>query len=201
MANDNRPPDESDGAAERDIALRLRAWHEKRHPLAGAVERAIGYVERREAQLNGLTKSKSSRGSMSRFWPLAAAAVLLAVVWQQRADRGVSSLAQEWQPSPVIGGSTDGANRRVVRFAVALPSEFPKDVRLVGDFNGWGAPGLVLQRNPVTGRWEGRLELAPGLHHYTYLVDGDRWVVDPGAPTDGDELLGATNAIVVPESR
>lgn len=182
---------------------RLRAWHARTQPPEGAIERTIAHVEAQKRNFPRLTSDGIATPRLTRFWPaVAAAMIIVATLSITHASRSAGSGDSRWLASPTLGRLTGEAGLRVVRFAVALPADAPTDVRLVGDFNGW-APGggVALARNPVTGRWEGDIALPPGLHHYTYLVDGSRWIVDPGAPLAGDDLLGATNAIVVPDSR
>jgi hypothetical protein len=200
---DRRNPDELESAAEQELVDRLHGWHGRSEPPDGAIDRAIAHVERQRRESPRLTSAKRTKPFPELFWPVIAAAVVLVAATVRIAVTGSRSGSADagWQPSPTIDRSTGDARPRIVRFAVALPAEVPKEVRLVGDFNGWASHGVALTRNPATGRWEGNVELPPGLHHYTYLVDGSRWMIDPGAPSAGDDLLGATNAIVVPDSR
>lgn len=53
-------------------------------------------------------------------------------------------------------------------------------VEVVGDFNGWKAGTLSLQRQG-SGLWELMLPLPAGLYRYHYLVDNEV-VLDPNGP-------------------
>lgn len=205
MTTADHSPEDEEGAVPHEVVARVQAWHASGGPPAGAIDRALEHLERQRERSRSLTPPvvpRVGRSRRLRYWPaLAAAAVVFLVGIKALTWNGVKGADQAFQASPMIGSLASGGTLRVVSFAVTLPREETRDVRLVGDFNGWGTGGLPLARNPATGRWEGTVELPPGLHHYTYLVDGTRWVIDPGAPTAGDDLLGATNAIVVPDTR
>jgi len=204
MAQADDSPDDREGVVNQEVVRRLLAWHGAAGPPAGAMERAIEHLDRQREHAPRLTPPavpSVARPRLLRYWPALAAAALVLVGIKALTWNGEPSADLARQVSPMIGSLVSGGTLRVVSFAVTLPREVPQEVRLVGDFNGWGTAGLPLERNPATGRWEGKIELPPGLHHYTYLVDGTRWVIDPGAPRAGDDLLGATNAIVVPDAR
>jgi len=50
-------------------------------------------------------------------------------------------------------------------------------VQLVGDFTLWEQEPISLEKG-ADGIWRVTVELAPGAHHYRFLVDG-RWHDDP----------------------
>lgn len=87
------------------------------------------------------------------------------------------------------------------QWSVHLTDQTAGTVEVVGDFTSWQRPGLTLARDGSTGRWTGEIALEPGLHRYAYIVNGQPWVVDPAAPVVEDNLLGATNALVVAANR
>lgn len=76
----------------------------------------------------------------------------------------------------------------LVRFEAPWPAA--KEVRLVGDFNGWDA--IDLDRRP-DGSWQTLLPLPPGRYHYLFQIDG-RWTLDPGSPATA--RLGAQQVSV-----
>ena len=68
---------------------------------------------------------------------------------------------------------------RFAEFRLRAPKA--KAVELIGDFNGWKAGSLPLQR-AGGGAWELMLPLPPGSYHYLFLVDGQA-ATDPAART------------------
>lgn len=89
-----------------------------------------------------------------------------------------------------IGARRDGG--RVVRFALSAPGA--ETVALVGDFTGWEPADMSLE----DGRWRLTRVLAPGLHHFGFLVDGE-WALPPDSPGVVDDGWGRRNASLVIE--
>jgi 1,4-alpha-glucan branching enzyme len=50
-------------------------------------------------------------------------------------------------------------------------------VLLVGDFTHWQRQGIAMQKRDH-GNWSATVDLAPGEHHYRFVVDGE-WTDDP----------------------
>lgn len=72
---------------------------------------------------------------------------------------------------------------RLVRFMLVAPAA--SRVALAGDFNRWSATATPLAAGPG-GVWRGAVSLAPGQHHYAFIVDDTGWVADPaGARAEG----------------
>jgi 1,4-alpha-glucan branching enzyme len=67
-------------------------------------------------------------------------------------------------------------------------------VFLVGDFNGWDATSLPMQRQP-DGAWRLQVELNHGHHHYRFLVDGQP-ALDPRANGMARDHLGEKVCVV-----
>ena len=63
-------------------------------------------------------------------------------------------------------------------FRVYLPHA--EAVELVGGFSGWRASPIPMMREN-SGWWFARLELPPGDHDFSYLVDGSTWLPDYAA--------------------
>lgn len=100
---------------------------------------------------------------------LAAAAIAVAVV---------SSIATLALSRPVVS----------VRFVLAAPEA--SSVSLVADFNDWAASGYELTPVPG-GEWEIVVPLRKGRSYiYNFVVDGERWIVDPAAPVRLDDGFG-----------
>ena len=76
------------------------------------------------------------------------------------------------------------------------------DVRLAGSFTDWQARYALHESAP--GVWAVTLLLPSGVHEYSFVVDGDRWVPDPYAPSVDDGFGGTNSRLVllpVDESR
>ncbi len=123
------------------------------------------------------------------WWGAAAAAALLVTVtirpW--RRESGASS-------GEPIGATVESGD--AVRFDLRLPNG-AKEVSLVGDFNGWDEKATPMVRRGEHGTWSARVPLAPGRHVYAFVIDGQKWLVDPLAPQVPDEGYGPANAVVV----
>lgn len=110
---------------------------------------------------------------------IAAAAVMVllaALQWDFPSSLGdVASTASADRPPAVF-----------VRFEVDAPAA--RRVELAGSFSNW-SPDVSLTR--VTDRrWMAYVPLRPGVHDYAFLVDGERWVIDPAAPRVADGFGG-----------
>lgn len=66
-------------------------------------------------------------------------------------------------------------------------------VQLVGDFTGWRTAPVTLKKG-TDGVWRTTVELAPGTHHYRFLVDGE-WRDDPECTVRVPNAFGSENAV------
>jgi hypothetical protein len=82
----------------------------------------------------------------------------------------------------------------VVRFVFVGQA---KTVSLVGDFNAWGAQPVSLEPTGSNGTWSASIPLPSGRHEYAFIVDGQRWVADPFAPSTSDEFNTSSSIITV----
>jgi len=80
-----------------------------------------------------------------------------------------------------------------VRFVLMAPDA--KQVSLAGTFNQWDPQATPLVRAGATGVWTATLTLPAGQHQYAFVVDGARWVPDPGAPGI-DDGFGRRNSVL-----
>ncbi len=71
-----------------------------------------------------------------------------------------------------------------------------RSVCLAGSFNNWSkeANPMRLQADGTT--WSIDLPLAPGKFQYKFVVNGETWITDPGAPSL-DDGNGNTNSVVI----
>lgn len=63
-------------------------------------------------------------------------------------------------------------------FRVYLPEA--QRVELAGTFTNWRAQSVAMKRED-TGWWTATLELAPGDHDFSYLVNASTWIADYAA--------------------
>ncbi len=67
-------------------------------------------------------------------------------------------------------------------------------VSVAGDFNSW-TPGATPLHPVGDGWWEVRLELAPGVYEYAYVIDGV-WTTPPEATVTVDDGFGDRNGLL-----
>jgi len=111
-------------------------------------------------------------------WLIPAAAGALAVWW---VAVGIPRLQEGREGVPVT-------------FEIHAPEA--QRVELVGSFNDWRPGEIVLQGPDATGHWRATVRLPPGRHEYLFLVDGRKWVVDPGALARRPDGFGRENAVI-----
>ena len=80
-----------------------------------------------------------------------------------------------------------------VRFVLFAPEA--QQVALAGTFNQWDPAATALVRSGAPGVWTATLTLPAGQHQYAFVVDGARWVADPGAPAV-DDGFGRRNSVL-----
>lgn len=90
---------------------------------------------------------------------------------------------------------TSAADERLVltRFVFTAPEA--GSVALAGDFTDW-KPAWAMTRS-ASGVWTVDVPLAPGVHAYSFVVDGRRWVPDPMAPAVEDGFGGVNSRLAV----
>ncbi|MEQ1692592.1 MAG: isoamylase early set domain-containing protein, partial [Gemmatimonas sp.] len=133
------------------------------------------------------------------WWGAAAAAVLVTATTRPwRGTESVRDADSAFVESAVaaLQGSVTPLDSNAVRFDLRLPTS-AKAVVIVGDFNGWDERATPMALRHKDGAWSVNVPMTPGRHVYAFVVDGQRWVVDPMAPQVPDEGYGPTNAVVV----
>lgn len=111
---------------------------------------------------------------------LAAAAVLALLLTRPTSSRGLETRV----------ASRDSM---FVRFVLYAPGA--RRVAVAGTFNQWDRSAAPLVPAGTSGVWTTTLALPVGQHQYAFVVDGERWVVDPGAPAV-DDGFGRRNSLV-----
>ena len=97
-------------------------------------------------------------------------------------------------PSPEAGpplGDEEGIAQFVGRFPGA------RSVNVVGSFNDWGPVSIPLEDRDHDGVWQAVVVLPAGTHEYMFVVDGERWVVDPLAGRFVEDDFGRENSLLI----
>jgi hypothetical protein len=87
----------------------------------------------------------------------------------------------------------------LVQFRLEAPDA--QSVALAGDFSDW-QPAYSMTRSGA-GVWTVVVPLTPGVHDYSFIVDGGKWIPDPAAPAMADGFGGMNSriAVLTPDSR
>lgn len=91
--------------------------------------------------------------------------------------------------SKVGANSKDGGSESVQGFSFRAPEAM--SVQLVGDFTHWEEKPISLKKE-AGGVWHASVPLAPGEHHYRFLVDGE-WRDDPECAVRVPNPFGGQN--------
>lgn len=87
------------------------------------------------------------------------------------------------------------ADAVVTRFVFVAPEA--ESVHVTGDFMSWSPEGIALEDLRGTGIWTVDVPLPPGVHQYTFLVNGTEWRPDPLAVSQVDDGFGRVNSVVI----
>jgi len=112
-----------------------------------------------------------------------------------------------------VGGtdSNDGVTMRPVVATAPIAQEVlvhfrldaphARSVALAGNFSNW-TPAYTLNRSEP-GVWTIVIPLEPGVHDYSFVIDGEKWVPDPAAPARADGFGGVNSriAVLTPDAR
>jgi hypothetical protein len=101
------------------------------------------------------------------------------------------------QALPVAEGHPqlpDSVAPRAIKFVLVAPDA--GRVSLVGDFNQWDAAATPLVRDEKNGTWSAFVTLRPGMHTYSFVLDGRHFVADPTAPMAPDDGYGHKSSVV-----
>ncbi len=69
-------------------------------------------------------------------------------------------------------------------------------VTIAGDFNDWSATSDPLFDRDRTGVWTLVIPLSPGSYQYKFVIDGDKWISDPGNPKTAKDGFGGLNSVI-----
>lgn len=137
-----------------------------------------------------LIQPKTVRVRPATLGALAAAALAALILWPTAP--GTPDVPGT---EPVIrtAATPDADGRIPVQFVYVAPDA--GSVTVAGDFNDWDGEDFGLTDPDGDGVWTGQMRLAPGLHKYMFVVDG-QWVSDPLADRYVDDGFGNRNALI-----
>lgn len=95
---------------------------------------------------------------------------------------------------PRVAAPVAAATEVVTRFTFVAPGA--SSVAITGDFAHWSSDGVALERQ-AEGVWTVDIPLSPGIHQYTFVVDGERWMPDPHALWSVDDGFGNRNSVTM----
>lgn len=176
---------------------------EARRPVtldAGARERLLEAIRaepapRRPSRLSWLTEPRQFALRPIASLALAASLVGVGVITGLLSNRDGRQPTE--QALPVAKGNPqlpDSLAPRAIKFVLVAPEA--GRVSLVGDFNHWDASATPLQRDEKNGTWTAFVTLRPGMHTYSFVLDGRHFVADPSAPMAPDDGYGHKSSVV-----
>lgn len=72
-------------------------------------------------------------------------------------------------------------------------------VSIAGEFNNWSMTADPMVDKEGTGVWTILLPLPPGRYEYKFVINGEKWIADPGNQETVDDGFGGVNSVVVVE--
>lgn len=118
-------------------------------------------------------------GLKAAFAGLAVAVLLIAALFRMQ------SISVSPQPAAVVPDVPH-------RFVLYLPEA--NEAAVVGSFSGWTP--IPMQKIDDTGYWALDMELAPGEHRYSYLVENVDRMIDPTIAARERDDFGGENSII-----
>ena len=110
---------------------------------------------------------------------------------------GESAGAAATTVTPVAGLTSRQSQEMPVAVQFVLDAGRATSVALVGDFNAWASDSTPLARDSATGVWSTVIKITPGRHVYAFLVDGQKWTLDPRAPKTKDADYGTEQSVII----
>lgn len=83
----------------------------------------------------------------------------------------------------------------MTRFVFVAPEA--RSVTLTGDWVGWDAEQIELRELRGSGVWTVDVPVPPGVHEYSFVVDGTEWRPDPLAGSQADDGFGRVNSVLM----
>jgi hypothetical protein len=154
-------------------------------PVGASVEQRV---------MAALRRRPASAGRRLLRWAVSPHSVVLRLrpVWSLALAASVLLLAV--LPSPKSGPQL-GAEEGIAQFVGRFPGA--RSVHVVGSFNDWTPVSIPLEDRDHDGVWRGVVVLPTGTHEYMFVVDGERWVVDPLAGRFVEDGFGRENSLLI----
>jgi len=108
-------------------------------------------------------------------------------------NRGLKIAAFDFPEKKIVLGDTGSSSGKAVTFRYAAPRA--RSVNVAGDFNDWSGDPMTRDSR---GTWTKTMDLAPGTYAYKFVVNGNKWVIDPNNPSR-KMIRGSQNSIVTVE--
>lgn len=70
-----------------------------------------------------------------------------------------------------------------------------KWVAIIGSFNQWDKDKDDLSGPDADGIWSITMPLKDGRYEYLFLIDGEKWMMDPSVPS-ADDGFGGRNSVI-----
>jgi hypothetical protein len=70
-------------------------------------------------------------------------------------------------------------------------------VHLIGDFNNWSKQGAQMQKIQDTHYWTVHVPLNEGIYKYVFLVDDEKWAIDPLSQIRVTDHFGIESSLIV----
>lgn len=158
----------------------------RRTPSPSFTEEVLACLPERRAPLwekgwELLWAPRAVRWNLASALALSLFLVVTPLVWRTLPGRSLVPPG----PRPVV---------TVIRFSLYAPGA--ERVSLAGDFNGWRSDEILLSDATGRGHFSAALPLRPGRYAYMFVLDGTKWVTDPGADGYRDDGFGNRNAVV-----
>jgi hypothetical protein len=83
----------------------------------------------------------------------------------------------------------------VTRFVFVAPGA--GSVTLTGDWLDWNTDEVLLRELRDSGVWTVDVPVPPGVHEYSFVVDGTEWHPDPLASAQADDGFGRVNSVLL----
>jgi hypothetical protein len=155
-------------------------------------------VEILDSVMREIDKDRVVLGARVARWALRPRMVPISPAFGGLAVAAGAALVVLWPaPRPALEPAVvvDSASGVATRFVLVAPGA--ESVHLTGDFNSWSREGIALEDLRGTGIWTADVTLPPGVHQYTFVLNGSEWVPDPSAALQVDDGFGQMNSILV----
>jgi hypothetical protein len=128
-------------------------------------------------------------------------ALVLAALAVVAVGLGISTNRMGIPLSPEGAIATQQTTGTVLLVRFELEAAGVTSVSLAGTFSDWQPRYELTETAP--GHWTALVPLQPGVHDYSFVVNGEQWVADPHAPRVDDGFGGINSriALVGPQNR